>query len=889
MAGRFVAYIRALRRRRAIEAEAADELQFHIEQDTEAHVSRGVPREEARRLALRDFGGLTQTREVIREVRSVWLDRLWRDIRYAIRALRGAPAFTVVALAVLTLSIGALTAIFSVVDAVVLRGLPFDHSDRLMAICETNVKDAQWNADHRSTPQEFFDWRDQQDVFTDLAAVGYAGVSLTPQGDEFPEKLRAAAVTANFFAVLRAMPAMGRPFTAENEVNGRAHVAVISDGLWRRRFGGRPDVIGARLSGQQADFEIVGVMPPGFSYPVGAAEPTDVWLPYVAGPDSRVRANDYGYNLQVIGRLRDGVSLAAARARMGQIHQGLAAATPRWFKDAAMNVEPLGDEMVRPVRRWMLMLLAAVSLVVLIAYVNLANLQLVRATGRSRELALRAALGASHWDLTRALLVESLVLSCAGAALGVVAAWFGVEVLRAAIPPEVPRIATIAVNVRVMATIGAVAVLTGILFGVLPVLRFARPDAKDSARAGERAHTADAQSSWLRGLLVVAEVALAVVLVVGSGLFIASFSRVANIDLGLDPQRLLAIQVRSLASPSEYEAVLARTGPRLERVLDQVRGIPGVEVASLAGGGLPLRGDLRTVDFAIPGRDLPRNADIALNQISPDFFAAIGVPLRAGRFFGSEDSSAGQSVVILNEAAAAKYFGGSGASALGSVVRLSGRVEGTVVGIVGDVRYDGPESGSRTQAFVPLAQSRVTGATFVLRVAAGSTGVFPQVRSALWSEFPDAGKSLSIDVGTFDTYLNGLLAARRFNMALLSIFGALGLLIASVGIYGVMAYVVSRRTREIGVRIALGAAPSSILGSVLSQAGRYLGLGLSIGLLAAWILSRLLTSFLFEIQPHDLTVYLTTCTVLSGIGLLSAAVPAWRAASVDPVTALKTE
>jgi putative ABC transport system permease protein len=876
-------------RRRAIEAEAAEELQFHLDQEMASHVARGVSPGEARRLALRDLGGLAQTREAVREVRSLWPDAVWRDVRYAVRALCGAPAFTAVALAVLTLSIGALTAIFSVVDAVVLRGLPFDEGDRLMAVYETNVKDPAWNGDHLSAPQDFYDWRDQQDVFTDLAAVGYAGVGLRPAGDEFPEKLHAEAVTASFFAVLRVMPAIGRAFAAENEVDGGARVAIISDGLWRRRFGARPDVIGAHLSGQQVDFEIIGVMPAGFSYPVGAAEATDVWLPYVAGPESRVRGNSFGYNLQVFGRLRDGVSRAAAQARMEQINHSLAVDTPTWFQDAAIHVDPLSDDIVRPVRRWMVMLLAAVSLVVLIACVNLANLQLVRATGRSREFALRAALGASPWDLTRALLIENLVLSFAGAALGVSVAWFGVQVLRAAIPPEVPRIATIAVNLRVLLTTGAVAILTGMLFGVLPVLRFARPDATGSTRVGERAQTADAHSQWLRGVLVIAEVALAVVLVIGSGLFIASFARVAHVDLGFDPQRVLAVQVRSLAPPSDYDAVLARTRPQFERVLEHVRRIPGVEVASIAGGGLPLRGDLRTVALAIPGRNLPRNEDIALNQISPDYFAAIGVPLRAGRPFGADDRDGAPNVMILNEAAAAKYFGGSGASALGQVVRLSGRTEYTVVGIVGDVRYDGPESGSRTQAFVPLAQSRLTGATFVIRVAGGAAGVLPEVRAALWSEFPDAGRLLSIDIGTLDGFVSRLLAERRFNMVLLSLFGALGLLIASVGIYGVMAYVVSRRTREIGVRMALGAAPSGILAAVMAQAGRYLLLGVSGGLAAAWLLSRWLTSFLFEVHPHDATVYLSTSVTLAAIGLLSAAVPAWRAASVDPVSALKAD
>ena len=425
----------------------------------------------------------------------IWLDLLWRDARHAVRSLRRTPAFTSVALVVLTLSIGATTAIFSVVDAVILRGLPFPESDRLVAVGELNVKDSAPPPLNLTTPQTFLDWRDQQDVFTGLAAVAYAEISLRREGDALPENLRAQRLTADFFSVLRTQPLLGRPFSREDEVEGRGNVAVISYALWQRRFGGSPDVIGAYLPGQQASFEVVGVMPPGFSYPVdtyvlGVREPTDVWVPYVFTSDDRVRGNSFGRNLHVVGRLRDGVSIERAQARMHQIMASLAAETPRWFTDRAARVEPLREFVTRGVRTWMIMLLAAVSFVLLIACVNLANLMLVRATARTRELGIRAALGGSRWDLARVLLLESLILSLAGAALGAAVAWWGVDLLRSIVPAEVPRAATIAVDIRVLATTGILAVLTGIAFGMAPVVKFSRPTIAGALNQSERTGTA---------------------------------------------------------------------------------------------------------------------------------------------------------------------------------------------------------------------------------------------------------------------------------------------------------------------------------------------------------------------------------------------------------------
>jgi len=876
-------------RRRAVAAEVDDELRFHVDQEVEANIARGMSPSEARRAALRDLGGMIQTREAVGDVRTIWLDLAWRDIRHAVRALAGAPGFSAVALLILILSIGASTAIYSVIDAVILRGLPFDRDDQLVSVGELNIKDAAPDARNRVAPQNFLDWRAQQDVLTGLAAINDASISLNRQGPADPEILRSQMVTADFFSVLRVAPMIGRAFTIDDEVDGRARVAVISYSLWQRRFGGSPDVLTQPLPGQLGDFEIVGVMPPTFAYPVGATPPTEVWVPYVVPERERVRGNLFGYNLQVVGRLREGVTIAAAQARMDQITAGLAAETPRWFTDRVAKVEPLRESLTRGVRTWMWLLLGAVTFVMLIACVNLASLMLVRATTRTRELAIRGALGASRWDLSRTLLAESLVLSFVGTTLGVFVAWIGVELLRSAMPPDVPRVGTIAVNLRVLGTTTIVAVVTGLAFGLAPVWQFARPGAAGALTQRERATTAGAATQWLRTGLVVAEVALAVMLLVGAGLFLASFERVSTIDLGLDRHDVLTARIRPLVGEKEAADAIAHNTERLEAVLERVRAIPGVTMASLAGGGLPLRGDLRTVNFAIPGQNLPRNADIALNQISPDYFGALRIPLVKGRVFTDADRQNAEAVAILNEAAVRKYF--AGVDPIGQNVQLNDgdlKLNGMrrVVGVVGNLRYDGPETGWRTQAFVPLAQSRVIGATLVLRTTPAMSGMLPAIKTAIWSEFPDIPLP---DISTLDEYFRQLTAQRHFNMLLLGLFGLVGSAIAAIGIYGVMAYVVSERTQEIGIRIALGAVPAGILWSVLGRASLYLAVGLAAGMAGAWSLAGLVKSFLFATPPHDVVVYVGALAVLTLTGLAAAIVPARRAARVDPLGALRAD
>jgi putative ABC transport system permease protein len=881
MLRRLIAFSRGIVLRRQIAAEVDDEVAFHLQNEIDAHVARGLSHEEARLTALREFGGVAQTKEAVHDLRTIWLDGLWRDVRHAARALRATPAFTIAALAVLALSIGASTAIFSVVDAVILRPLPYPEAERLVAVGEHLIKGpGDWDG-RLTAPQNYLDWRARQTTFTGLAAVGYASISLKAEPGQDPEILQTQAVTSEFFAVLGTPPLLGRPFTTENEVSGRARVAVISHGLWQRRFGGDPHVIGRQLPGIRADFDIVGVMPPSFAFPPGAVRPTDAWIPNVFDGEDRVRRNSFSYRLTVIGRLRDGVSLQRAQAEMDGITTALAAETPRWFEDRVAKVMPLRESITHDVRRWMFMLLTAVGFVLLIACVNLANLMLVRVSGRGRDLAIRAALGASRADLARMLLVESLLLSVAGTALGMFVAWLGVGALTSAIPAEVPRVAGIAIDFRILAVATITAVVTGVLFSAVPLVQFSRPRAGTGATHLARTHTATAMHQRVRAALIVVEVALAVVLLVGSGLFLTSFARVASVNLGLDPNNVLTLRVRPFTGADNHALALQRNRTLLRDILEDVRSLPGIRVAALVDGGVPLRGDLRTIDFTIPGRTR-RGQDLDYNAVSAEYFRALNVPLLKGRFFTDDDRQGSEPVMIINEAAASRFF--PDIDPIGQTVQFLGSRR--IVGVVGSIRHDGPETNWRRQGFVPFDQTQATGATMVLKMSSDAPNNVPAVKAAIWSRFPGIPVP---DIQTLSQYLDGLIAQRRFTMLLLAVFGLLGIVIACAGIYGVMAYIVAQRTSEIGIRMALGASPFVILWSVLGRAVLYLSGGLGLGLALAWMLSALVSGFLFQVQPHDPWVYSTVAATLIATGIAAAFLPARRAARVDPLTTLRLD
>jgi predicted permease len=805
------------------------------------------------------------------------------DIRNAARSLRATPSFTAVALTVLTLGIGASTAIFSVVDAVALRGLPFDDAARLVAVSETSTKTGR--ASSVAAPN-FVDWRAQQDVFEDLGAISFVGgFSVRDSGQ--PEDLRAMRMTASLLHVLRVSPRLGPGFTAANEVDGNNHVLILSDGLWRRRFGADPHVIGKTMTFDTGTWEIVGVMPPGFTYPLTSEKPAAIWVPYVVPADQKVRGNSRSYYLQVVGRLKPGVTIERARARMQQINDGLATQFPKWFRDRGISVVNLHESLVGQVRSWMLLLLGSVAFVLLIACVNVANLMLARATSRGREIGIRAALGATRWQLARGLLVESLMLSVAGACGGVVVAWWGVQILHNALPANLPHISAIAVDLRVLGATALASVVTGVLCGLVPAFQFSRPDVANALREGGRSSTAGVVRQRLRTTLVVAEVALAVVLLVGAGLFVSSFVRLMRIDLGLDYHNVLTVPVYAnfdFSNKDARERGFAHAQILVPAVVERVRQIPGVDVASALANGLPLSGSWSRNSVKVPGREKEFDGDdsVDVREVTADYLKAVRIPLLRGRYFTDADNKTSAPVILLSEFSAKRYF--PDRDALGATIGVYG--DRTVVGIVGSLRLGGPETEVRPESYLPMAQGTIAGADLVLRTSGDPLSVLPAVKAAIWSVDP----TLTIaDAQTLEEFLQRLIAQRRFNMLLLSLFGVLAIVIAAVGIYGVMAYIVEQRTQEIGVRMALGALPGRILRMVLGRAAVFMMAGLALGLAGAWGLARFVASFLFKVQPHDPVVYALVALVLLTAGLIAAFLPARRAASVDPLVALRRD
>jgi putative ABC transport system permease protein len=887
----------------AREAEIVEELSQHLEDRWRELVAGGEDPDVAARLALAEFRGTDVLARYLAPLRQArWADpfpsvaRRWfllegltADLRNAIRALRATPGFTIVALVVLTLGVGATTAIFSVVDAVVLRALPFDERDRLVAVGERRSlgpKDVSGDphALLSIAAPNYMDWAAQQQVFESMAAVTSfgGGFTLSEPGAE-PEDLRGQRVTAGFFDVLRMRPALGRAFTAEHEIDGRHRVAILSDALWRRRFGGNPQIVGRTISLDVGNYDVLGIMPPGVTYPVGAVRSTDLWVPYVVPPRERIRdPRGRASVLQSIARLKPGVSIEQAQAQLDQIAAALEEANPVWNKDNKVGVRPLRDHLVgASTKSWMLMLLGAVAIVLLIACANVANLLLARASTREREVAVRAALGAGRWRLIRGLMVESLVLSVAGTVLATAMAWWAIQVLKSSIPEGVPRVMAIALDLRVLATAAGLSIVTGLLFGTVPALQLSKPDLTTALKDGTRGASAGRASQRMRSTLVVAEVALAVVLLVGAALFIGSFITLMRIDLGFSPERVLTVQI---TPRGEIGKRAPDATPSFIEIVERIGQTPGVMHASMIVGGLPLTAASMGSDLKVPGKETSGDNRVNIRLVTPDYHNALRIPLLSGRLFDAADRPGGTNVVIINESAARNHFAGE--NPLGRSVTINNG-ERTIVGVVGDMHQSSLETDPNAEAYLPMAQVPTNfGGELVIRTSGDPYTVLPAVKSAVRAAMPDVPLR---NVRTMEELLARQTAQRRLTMLLLGLFGLLGLVISAVGIYGVMAYAVSQQTKEIGIRMALGATRSDVVGRVLINAGVLVALGLIIGGIGAWYLSATAKAFLFRLEPNDPRAFVTALLSLSLAALVASALPARRAASVDPIVALRAE
>lgn len=891
----------ALFRTRRYDRELDDEVLAHLELAEREALAAGMSPEDARREARLRFGGIGVMKEEHRDRRSVrWLETLSRDVRYTFRSLMRDRTFTAVAIAVLTLAIGAGTAVFSVVDAVVLRGLPFEEHDRLVVVREYRPPWQQTPYNGITTTQTFLDWRREQRSFSAMAGVGEIRYRVR-LADGPPAELVGQRVSYEFFDLLRVAPALGRTFSAEEETEGRHRVVVVSHGFWQRGFGGAPDVVGRSIEIDDQPWTIVGVLPRGFEYPVAASKPTEIYTPIRIRDVDRVRGDTRNYNFTVIGRLTPGVSIEQADADIAAITSRLADEFPVWFSERVTDVVPLHAHVVAGPRAWMLLLLGAVAVVLLIACANVANLVLARSTVRTRETTIRSALGASRWGLIRGVLIEGLLLAMTASALAVALAYGGVPAVAAWLPPDLPRVSSIAVDLRVLAAAILAALATGIAFSVGPALQSSTPDLNRALRDGGRSVVSRA-GDRMRSALVVAEIAFAVFLVIGASLFVGSLVKWTRIELGFEHRNVMAlrgvglrINQRELADVTasgpeaveDYRRTIAvRQEPYVKELMAVIATVPGVSDIAAASGGVPLTGSYTSGPVEIPERVIPRMSEnhIGYRRVTSNYASLLGIPLRQGRYLTDVDVSASAKVAVVNESAARWLWPGE--SAIGRRL-TAGYEEYTVVGVVGDIRHRGPEVPVQPEVHMPIPGDSWSGAELVLRTSRDPQSVLPDVLAAIRRVNSD--QLLRNEVFTLEDYLSRQTAQRRFTMMMAAMLGAIGLVIAAAGVYGVMAYTVSQRRQEIGVRMALGARPVDVVSMILGRSAVLIAAGLVIGTTCAWYLSATVESFLFQLSPTDPYIYAAAIATLGVTGLVASIIPARRAAKVDPLIALRAE
>ena len=799
------------------------------------------------------------------------------DLRYAIRMLRRSPAFTFTAVITLALGIGANSAIFSVVSGVLLRPLPYPAPEQLAMIWMDNSR-INLREDWHSFP-EFLDYQQQNTTFQDVAIFNSTSRTLTGDDQSEPERVLGAHSSANLFDVLGVRPIRGRPYTVDEDKAGANSVVVLSYGLWQRRFEGKDDVLQKTLMMNGRAMRIVGVMPEGFGFPT---KDTQFWIPTGASDQQRAARNSLW--LQMIGRLKPGMSVAQGQADLDRVHAGILQQFPN-LKGYGVYVHGYTDQIVGQIRPAILVLLGAVACVLLIACTNVANLLLARGSVRERELALRAAIGAGRARLVRQLLTESLLIGVTGGIVGIVLARLGLLALIAIAPKDLPRLDAIAMDWRVLAFTVLLSLITSVVFGLLPALQLARTDAGQTMKEGARGSSALGRS--LRRGLVVVEMALAMVLLVGAGLMLRSFAEMRRVDLGFAPEHLLTGRVVLWGDKYQQQP------PRVEffrQVIERIKADPSVE--SAAGiGTVFLSATPNSTNFSIEGRPdfLPEEAvEVPVDAITPDYFRVMGIKLHQGRFFDDRDAATAPQTVIINQNMADRFW--PKGDALGQRIKY-GSVAGqnpwmTIVGIVADTRRTGYDNVVRPETYLPHAQSGDAGLMVVVRTTGDPARFIPSMRNIV--KQIDSGIAVQ-GAQPIEAQLGDMTAQRRLNTLLLSIFGVVAALLAAVGIYGVIAYSVEQRTRELGVRIALGAPATGILRLVATEVVPLAIAGLILGLGAAFALSRSMTSMLYQVSATDPATFAAISVVGIGLALVASLIPALRALRVDPMRALRIE
>jgi predicted permease len=904
------------------EREIVEELVQHLEDRWRELVARGLTPEDAAQTARTEFSGArleallgTLRQAHWREVpstgqsRALSMDSLLIDLRQAIRALQATPSFTIGALIVLALGTGATTAIFSVVDAVALRPLPFPEPDRIVAVGARadpmvaapggpqgspaapgkrplngipGAKPPDPDALISITNQEYLEWSERQQVFESMAAITYGGETVFQRANSELEVVKGQRVTASFFEVLGVRPQLGSTFAPEHERQGSDRVAVVSDGFWRRYLGGDHAAIGQSIRLNDDALTIVGVMPARFDFPPGSPQPTDVWMPSVQVPGDRLGGSRQLGGVQAIARLRGGVSLDQAEAQMSEVAMTMRAANPA-MPARSIGIRTLRDHLVgTSTRRWMLMLLAAVGIVLLIACANVANLWMARASVQQRDAAVRAALGASRARLVQRVLIDSCVVSIVSLVIGLAIARICIHALSAALPEAVARVSTIGLDARVFAVAAVVAVATGLVSGLAPALQAANPALSIVLSESSRGGGVSRGRRRARAFLVITEVALAVVLLVGAALFIGSFINVLRIDPGFRSEGVLAAQIVQRTGPSGQDDVR----PALSDIVDRARQLPGVIDAAAAAPGIPFRIQLRIGGLQVPGQPIDYTKTVSEKVVTPSYHQALAIPLKTGRYFTDEDREGTEGVMILSDASARLFFGDQDPVGR-SVIAIGAGTARRIVGVVANARQASLEVSPHPEIYLPMAQGRSQSHGFVLlRTTGEPNDSLPALRGITAQVLP--GVPLR-NIASLEDLFAAQTAERRLSMLMFSLFGILGLMIAAVGVFSVIAYLVSQQTRDIGIRMALGATRSRVVSAVFGQVGRLVAVGLVVGGFAAWSLSRTVDRFLFGLAATDVRAFALAMAALLVATFVATLLPARRAASIDPLQALRHE
>ena len=817
------------------------------------------------------------------------MESLIQDLKYAARVLLKSPGFVAIALLTLALGIGANTALFSVVNGVLLRPLPYLRPSELVVLSE---KTANFDSSSISYPN-FLDWQRSNSSFTSIAAYRSDDFSITGSGEA--ERVRIGMVSSGFFEILGVTPARGRLFTADDDRLGSAPVALITAGLWQRKFGSAPDIVGKRITMNGGGYTVIGVVPVSFQLESTNLGIKDVFVPIGENKDPFFHDRDVHEGMRALGRLKSGVTLAAAQADMDQIANNLALAYPDADKGAGISLVPLKKDIVGDVQPFLWVLLGAVGFVLLIACVNVANLQLARATTRAREFAIRSALGASQSRVIRQLLTESVLLGLAGGALGLVVAAWGTQAALKVLPETLPRAQDVGVDGRVLIFTLVASIVAGVLFGLAPALKIARPNLQETLKESGRG--ASGTRHRAQGVFVVVEMAMALVLLIGAGLMIRSLLDLWNVNPGFNPQGVLTFAV-SLSPSLGTNATTSRNAIR--EMDERLKHIPGVESVSSTGGALPMTGD-NEFPFWLGGQPKPTNQSDMKQSLfyfaGPDYLSAMRIPLHRGRFFTQDDNEHSPPVMVIDESFAREYFPNQ--DPIGKRINIGIiDTEPEIIGVVGHVKHWGLDTDGdakhpiMAQTYMPLMQlpdvlwTGPPAATVVVRTKGSPAGLVPAIRDAIEKM---NGENVMYETKPLEQILAESLAARRFSMILLGVFAALALLLSSIGIYGVISYVVGQRTHEIGIRMALGAQRSHVLRLMLGEGMKMALLGVAIGVAAALGLTQLMASMLYGVSATDPITFCGVALVLTSVALTACYIPARRAMRVDPMVALRYE